>query len=510
VAALADGDGSIDQRLVSLVRKELVRPDRPQLQGDDAYRFRHLLIRDAAYDALPKATRAELHARFADWLEHHGLQLIELDEVLGYHLEQAARYRRELGRPDAELEQRAAVRLGEAGSRAARRSDAHGAANLLQRAIALLAPDDPRRTQLLVALIGTLEGVAQPEEQFRWIDELEVSADPAARMHGRIARLQLRLMADPVEVLQQAETASEEALAVFAEVGDELGLAHTHYLVAWINWLQSRALPTAAAYDKVLEHARQAGAYTLLGQATVQQIGPLFHGPFTLEHVRSRLQRLEQDDSVDAHVAALFVGAELAERDGRFEDAHTLLDQANALNRELGQELGLAIGAQKHAEIFRSAGRLDDAAAAYREALARLEALGQTSFRSTTLINLGETLYLLGDRIGAERLAVEGEELGAAEDVVNFAFGRSLRARIAADRDDHQRGEQLAHEALQYAYKTDFPSVHAGAHEALAHVLAAAGRTDDARAELERALELWGTWCHQPNEQRVRELLREL
>ena len=54
--ALAEGDVQIDQPLLALVRKELVRPVRPQFQGDDAYRFRHLLIRDAAYDALTKAT----------------------------------------------------------------------------------------------------------------------------------------------------------------------------------------------------------------------------------------------------------------------------------------------------------------------------------------------------------------------------------------------------------------------------------------------------------------------
>ncbi len=87
-------------RLVALVRKELLRPDRTQLPGDDAYRFRHLLIRDAAYEALPKATRAELHERFADWLEEHGADLVELDEILGYHLEQAHRYRAELGPAD--------------------------------------------------------------------------------------------------------------------------------------------------------------------------------------------------------------------------------------------------------------------------------------------------------------------------------------------------------------------------------------------------------------------------
>ena len=58
VQALAPGEPDVDTHLVQLVRKELVRPDKPVLRGDDAYRFRHLLIRDAAYDALPKAVRA--------------------------------------------------------------------------------------------------------------------------------------------------------------------------------------------------------------------------------------------------------------------------------------------------------------------------------------------------------------------------------------------------------------------------------------------------------------------
>ena len=61
-----DEAAAVARRSTALVRKELMRPDRPQLPGEDAFRFRHLLIRDAAYDALPKATRAELHERFAD------------------------------------------------------------------------------------------------------------------------------------------------------------------------------------------------------------------------------------------------------------------------------------------------------------------------------------------------------------------------------------------------------------------------------------------------------------
>jgi class 3 adenylate cyclase len=83
---------TIESHLSKLVRKELIRPDRGTFPDDEAFRFRHLLIRDAAYESLPKATRAELHERFADWLTGH--DLIEQDEILGYHLGQAHRYGR--------------------------------------------------------------------------------------------------------------------------------------------------------------------------------------------------------------------------------------------------------------------------------------------------------------------------------------------------------------------------------------------------------------------------------
>ena len=100
VQALSPEETQVTPRLAALVRKELIRPEKPLFPGEDGFRFRHLLIRDAAYDALPKATRADLHERFASWLEEHGTELVELDELLGYHLEQACRYRAELGTPD--------------------------------------------------------------------------------------------------------------------------------------------------------------------------------------------------------------------------------------------------------------------------------------------------------------------------------------------------------------------------------------------------------------------------
>ena len=119
VQALAPEEPEVLPRLAALVRHELIRPERPQFPGEDGFRFRHLLIRDAAYDALPKAVRADLHRRFADWLENKKA-LVELDELVGYHLEQAARYEAELGRPDDALALRAGDRLAGGGAALAR------------------------------------------------------------------------------------------------------------------------------------------------------------------------------------------------------------------------------------------------------------------------------------------------------------------------------------------------------------------------------------------------------
>jgi class 3 adenylate cyclase/tetratricopeptide (TPR) repeat protein len=93
--------GSLGGRLLSLTRRQVIRPDAPGLDGDDAFRFRHVLIRDAAYEALTKAERADLHERFARWLEHvTGDRLAEYSEIYAYHLAQAVDYLFDLGNAD--------------------------------------------------------------------------------------------------------------------------------------------------------------------------------------------------------------------------------------------------------------------------------------------------------------------------------------------------------------------------------------------------------------------------
>jgi predicted ATPase len=143
VQVMAPEETDVPGQLRALVRKDLVRPDRAVLPGEDAFRFRHLLIRDAAYQAPAKADRAELHERFARWLEDSGADLVELHEIAGYHLEQAFRYRCELGPADDKarrLAADAARHLDAAGRRAMDRGDTGAAVSLLERTESLLPP----------------------------------------------------------------------------------------------------------------------------------------------------------------------------------------------------------------------------------------------------------------------------------------------------------------------------------------------------------------------------------
>jgi class 3 adenylate cyclase/tetratricopeptide (TPR) repeat protein len=504
VAELAR-NGDVDPQLVGLVRKELIQPAASTLRGDQAFRFRHLLIRDAAYDALPKETRADLHERFADWLLVHGTELIELDEILGYHLEKAAHYRGELGRTNGELETRAGARLWAAGRRAAARGDSSGALNLLGRAAALLPEEHPDRLAARLDLLSLLIVADLPDERNRAIDELRESDDPPLRMYGELARVYVDLLVNPAGATETAERVSELALELFSASGDDRGLAAVWEVRAMAAWLQSRAKETLAAMDRYAEHAERGGVIEFPGRTEVSRFGPLVHGPFTIAEKRRRTAHLPED----AH-ALTILESEIAYQEGRYEDAIELTERMAQRLGELGVPVLLGPPKVARAEQLFEAGRLHESVEQWQDALALLDSLGMTSYASTALIQLGAAKHGLGELAEAERLAVEGEELGAAEDTVNFSRGRRLRALVAADRGDLEKAEALARDALEHAYRTDFPDEHGSSHEALGYVLAAADRTDEARTEYVRAAEAWEQFDWTAKAARVRALLEEL
>jgi len=148
--------GELDRRLRELARKDLIHPDGGRFAGEGTYSFKHILVRDVAYGRILKETRADLHERFAGWLEGiAGERAGEYEEILGYHLERAHRYLAELGPLDLrgrDLAGRAAARLGSSGRRALARGDIGPAVQLLERAISLMDDDDPGRSDLSLKL----------------------------------------------------------------------------------------------------------------------------------------------------------------------------------------------------------------------------------------------------------------------------------------------------------------------------------------------------------------------
>ena len=151
---LQDGSArtNLEHPLAALGTKQLIRRAEPGAAGD--FHFSHILVRDTAYARLLKRTRARLHERFAAWLtDTFQSRLAEYEEILGHHLEQSFRYRAELGPVDdhgRRVGAEASRHLSSAGRRAVARGDMPAAANLLQRAAALLDEQDPVRALLLL------------------------------------------------------------------------------------------------------------------------------------------------------------------------------------------------------------------------------------------------------------------------------------------------------------------------------------------------------------------------
>ncbi|MCZ7587982.1 MAG: hypothetical protein M5U27_03800 [Gaiella sp.] len=270
VTALAPETLALDVpgRLVALVRKELVRPDRSSIAGDDAFRFRHLLIRDTAYEGLPKATRADLHERFADWLDEHA-ELVEQHEIVGYHLEQAVRYRTELDPVDptaGPLARRAAGRLGEAGRAALERADRFAARSLLRRALALVSEGADRRPlipDLAEVLIDARERV---DDLAPLLDELA-----AGDARDRALATVLRIRHNPlVGAVDEQLALLDGARAVLEAAGDTVGLVRCERTRGWVYFWAVRFREAYLAYRRALELPRQAGSRVLRREAVVE------------------------------------------------------------------------------------------------------------------------------------------------------------------------------------------------------------------------------------------------
>src|SRR5581483_765845 len=477
VAALTPEEPNVTGRLASLVRRALVRPDRSQLPDEDGFRFRHLLIRDAAYDSLPKSARADLHQRFAAWLDEHGDELVELDEIVGYHLEQAARYRAELGEPDAEFAKRASERLAAAGFRADARQDLAATATLLRRALALLPSAEPAvEIRLrLGAAIRTTEGVRASSAA------LLEGAELAARAGDRAGELRLRL----VEASAQAQGGrvdeaaarrlAQEALALFEVEHDDVGQALAWELLAFLERNLVHSSAQLAAAERMLDHARAAKASWLEDSATRLILVGHIWGPTPLPEV-DRI--LAEHPQIEQRYPTLIARhASVLGWLGRVEEGRQLIEAARARTLELGG-WNPSWGQQRW-ERERHAGDLEGAEIALREEIEAGERAGMTGTNSSTMAYLAECLCRQGRFDEADEWVERSRALTAEDDAESEISWRKPRALMLARLGDLMGAESVAREAVAFADGTEDPTPQGETRLVLAEVLELAGKTEE-------------------------------
>jgi class 3 adenylate cyclase/tetratricopeptide (TPR) repeat protein len=495
VQALAPNKQEVIPHLTALVRKELVRPDKAQVPGDDAFRFRHLLIRDAAYESLPKATRAELHERFVAWLEEHAADLVETDELIGYHLEQACRYRRDLGLLDdvtRSLAQAAARHLGAAGRRAFLRKDAPAAVKLISRAAALLPPDDPERVEL-VPNVRVMQGM---EGNLAWAESILAEAlesgQEQLRARALVQRGLLRLFTDSEVTADELIATSEEALAVLSDHGDDLGLARAWRLIEQAHYLARRAGPSAEAAARALTYARRARDEFEVKEnvewlAVGYALGPT-PAPEAARRIKALLEEAGEDRFLEATLCSL--RASQAAMSGHAAEAEEAFTQARGVLTE--RELHRSAYFQIHLAVAEPA--LDNGPVLEQELRASCEALeqlGEKTGYSTVAGLLARTLCSQGQYEEAEHYTSASEATAGPNDVFSQILWRSTRASVLAHRKQFDAATGLALEAVAFAEESDFLNAHGDALMDLAEVLRLSGRVGEAADALVRAQTLY-------------------
>jgi class 3 adenylate cyclase/tetratricopeptide (TPR) repeat protein len=491
-AALAEIGGETTA-LPGLVRKELIRPyQSPVFPADDAFRFRHQLIRDAAYDGMPKELRAELHERFGRWLE---LNRSEYDEIVGYHFEQAFRLKEQLGPLDDDVRRlatRAGELLGRSGHRAFERGDIHAAVSLLTRAAGLLPQADPQRLASLVELGYALHDSGDLEESAETfsalIDEAAAAGQTSFEARGELGKMYVRVLMGG-GFLTPADHVRLQ-IAKLDALGDDMGLAEGYYVLgAFESWLGS-SLRGGEAYELAIEHARKAGLRRLATspvglRAMLQGWGALN----AVEGLRECEALLAEYTSTHLEANLRVARAMHLSFLGRAEESRRDHHLALELHRQFGNELLRASAAMSLVEEELRAGRPDVAEQVAREGVARLEELGEKGFLSSTLGQLAEVLVRQGRFDEAEEVARQTAEVGAEDDFDPMFRWRAVQARVLAHRGDFDEALRLAREGVEIVTRTDWYLQQGQALAVLAEVLEQAGRRDEAGAVYEQALE---------------------
>jgi class 3 adenylate cyclase/tetratricopeptide (TPR) repeat protein len=496
-----DARERVPSDLMGLVRKELIQPIPTTLRGEDAFRFRHLLIRDAAYDAVAKSRRAELHERFADWLERvAGEAVSEEEEIVAYHLERAFAYRRELGPADARsdaLGRRAALHLAAAGRRAAARGDLPAAVGLLSRAASVGPDRGAERAWTLYHLGVELQEAGDEPAALAALDEAvrvaESADDRSLAWRARIALTEVQTEVDP-RSLPTATARAEIVAAIEAltELGDEAGLADAWRKLGFIEFMPCRFDQAARAEARAVAYARACGDDRLLFEALRLQMLSESFGSTTPDEGLRRLDALGEDvrRSRPIEVAALAIRSRYLSMRGEVQEARRTIGLATAAAEAVGMRFFVAVCESLRGQLEYRAGDLEAAERAARRGYEILDATGHVGVKTTHAAVLATYLARLGRLKEAERFAAIGRT-AAEDDLSSQSIAGTAETIVLAARGDVEGAEDRARAVIAMLADAECPEDQGDALMELARVLRAAGRPSEAEQASREALALY-------------------
>jgi len=498
LAALGAVPDEILPTVRTLAQKQLFRSDQAALPGQDAYRFRHILIREAAYERVAKEVRARWHEAFADWLEAlAGERVSEYEELLGHHLAEAARYRLEIGDRGTEtdlLARRAATLCRQVADRAAAQADFMAAAGLLRRVAALLPAGDPARPIAIADCAGWLLTAGHTDAAMGLSDAARTAAEASGDRASQLVCDSLRRLvemstsADVGVGEEQAALDQARAGAEETERAGRLGeAARLWYLTAiWEGNTLLRCAKAREAAERTLGLGQRVGSPWLETSGTVAGVMFLLRGrgriPDLLragEDAASRFGRAVRGDYL-ADAAAL-----LAQR-GEADAAVAAVADATAIAQELGYKAYLSQWIK--GVVLLDAGRPADAIEPLELAAASAGEVGDVGSASSIVGLLARALALEGHAEAAARQSTEARALTTPSDRWSALLWRGAAARVCAAQGRLADARALADELVAILADIDYPGIEFHARLDASEGYRAAGDREAAEQLLRRAI----------------------
>jgi tetratricopeptide (TPR) repeat protein len=369
------------------------------------------------------------------------------------------------------------------------------AGTLLRRAAALRPAGDPERLDLLPVLgealheIGDFAGARAALDEA--VEAAGASGDSCVGAKARLVRALVDASAGAEDLGGSFVRVAEQTTAIFAEAGDDAGLAMALRMLAWAHGTAGRYGDAADAARRAIEDAHRAGDTRQHARAVTLYALAAVHGPTpvsgAIEGCRELLDDIAGDRRAEGLVTSI-LGWLHAMR-GDFGLARELAGRGRTILLDLGA--GVVAASQLYSQVEMLADNPAGAELDLRRDYDALTEIGEKYLRSTVAGYLAQAVYGQGRYAEALELSRVTEELAADDDVTSQALWRSVRAKVLARRTSVGEAVPLAEQAVELLRRTDGLVTIARALVDLAEILALDDRPDEAREAVEEAVRLF-------------------